>query len=133
MRSRLAAMARNTLATVRLTLRLDLGGRRMLGHGKVRLLEGIAAEGSIAAAGRAMGMSYRRAWRLVETLNADFGAPLVTARPGGRRGGGAALTPLGTEVVARYRAIEARAAAAAADDLKTLAESLRIVSIECAQ
>lgn len=133
MRSRLAAMARNTLATVRLTLRLDLGGRRMLGHGKVRLLEGIAAEGSIAAAGRTMGMSYRRAWRLVETLNADFGAPLVTARPGGRRGGGAALTPLGTEVVARYRAIEARAAAAAADDLKTLAESLRIVSIECAQ
>ncbi len=121
----LGRMTGLTPDTVRLILRLDLGGRRMLGHGKVQLLEGIAAAGSIAAAGRAMGMSYRRAWRLVESLNADFGAALVVARPGGRRGGGAALTPLGAEVVARYRAIEARATAAAAGDLQALGRSLR--------
>ena len=114
----------NHADTVRLTLRLDLGGRRMLGHGKVRLLEGIAQAGSIAAAGRAMGMSYRRAWRLVDSLNADLGAPVVVARPGGRRGGGAALTPLGAEVVARYRAIEARATAAAEGDVRALIKAL---------
>ena len=71
-----------------------------------------------------MGMSYRRAWRLVESLNADLGAPVVVARPGGRRGGGAALTPLGAEVVARYRAIEARATAAAECDVRALIKAL---------
>ncbi len=109
---------------VRLTLRLDLGAGRRLGHGKVRLLEAIAAQGSIAAAGRTMNMSYRRAWRLVESLNADLGAPVVAARPGGRRGGGAALTPLGAEVVARYRSIEAHARAAAESDLRALVAAL---------
>jgi molybdate transport system regulatory protein len=70
------------------------------------LLEGIGAYGSIAAAGRAMGMSYRRAWLLVAELNGLFREPLVEAQLGGRRGGGAALTRLGSEIVQHYRALE---------------------------
>lgn len=92
--------------TLRLTLRLDVGGRATLGPGKVRLLELIGEHGSISAAGRAMGMSYRRAWALVESLNASFHAPLVATRPGGQHGGGADLLPLGAEVAQLYRALE---------------------------
>jgi len=80
---------------LRLTLRLDVGGRATLGPGKARLLELIGETGSISAAGRAMGMSYRRAWTLVDSLNASFAAPLVAARPGGAGGGGAGQLPLG--------------------------------------
>ena len=69
---------------LRLTLRLDVGGRATLGPGKIRLLELIRQHGSISAAGRAMGMSYRRAWALVESLNATFTEPLVATRPAGR-------------------------------------------------
>ncbi len=91
---------------LRVTLRLDVGGRATLGPGKVRLLELIGELGSISAAGRGMGMSYRRAWALVETLNATFEAPLIAARPGGAGGGGAVLLPLGVEVVGLYRDLE---------------------------
>lgn len=103
-----------------LFLRIDLGAERLLGPGKVRLLETIDELGSISAAGRAMGMSYRRAWVLVDETNRCFHAPVVAARPGGRAGGGASLTTLGREVVAHYRAIERRAATAAAEDLEAL-------------
>lgn len=106
--------------TLRLTLRLDVGGRATLGPGKVRLLELIGDTGSISAAGRAMGMSYRRAWNLVESLNASFAAPLVAARPGGAGGGGAMLLPLGTEVVRLYRALEQGAASTGAAELERL-------------
>ena len=105
---------------LRLTLRLDVGGRATLGPGKARLLELIGETGSISAAGRAMGMSYRRAWTLVESLNASFAAPLVAARPGGAGGGGAVLLPLGAEVVRLYRALEQGAAGAGACELKRL-------------
>jgi molybdate transport repressor ModE-like protein len=74
--------------TLRLTLRLDVGGRPTLGPGKARLLELIGQTGLISAAARAMGMSYRRAWTLVDSLNASFAAPLIAARPGGAGGGG---------------------------------------------
>jgi molybdate transport system regulatory protein len=103
-----------------LFLRIDLGAERMLGPGKVRLLEMIDEAGSISAAGRAMGMSYRRAWVLVDETNRCFAAPVVEARPGGKAGGGAALTAFGREVVAHYRAIERHAATAAAHDLQAL-------------
>jgi len=103
-----------------LFLRIDLGAERMLGPGKIRLLEMIDQLGSISAAGRAMEMSYRRAWVLVDETNRCFGTPVVEARPGGRAGGGAELTAFGREVVAHYRAIERHAAAAAAADLDAL-------------
>ncbi|MDP4021931.1 LysR family transcriptional regulator [Methylobacterium sp. NEAU 140] len=106
----------------RLSLRVDLGPDHRLGPGKVRLLEGIAAHGSIAAAGRALGMSYRRAWCLVEAMNAGFGRPVVEAQVGGRAGGGARLSPFGAEVVAQYRAAEAAASAAAAPFLARLVD-----------
>ncbi len=103
-----------------LFVRIDLGAGRMLGPGKVRLLELIDEVGSISGAGRALGMSYRRAWLLVDATNRCFRAPVVAARPGGKAGGGAALTTFGREVVAHFRAIERRAAAAAAADLEAL-------------
>ena len=79
----------------------------------MRLLEEIAGHGSISAAGRALGMSYRRAWLLVEAMNAGFGRAVVEAQVGGRAGGGARLSPFGAEVVAQYRSAEAAASAAA--------------------
>ena len=104
----------------RMSIRIDLDPSGRLGPGKVQLLERIAECGSIAAAGRAMDMSYRRAWRLVADLNGCFGEPLVKAQMGGRDGGGASLTGFGRELVACYRAIERDAAAAAAQHLVAL-------------
>lgn len=103
-----------------LSLRIDLPGGR-IGPGKIRLLEAIAREGSISAAGRALGMSYRRAWELVDALNRLLGTPAVTASTGGARGGGATLTEAGAALVADYRAIEEAAKQAAAPRLQALA------------
>lgn len=90
----------------RLSIRIDFGPGHRLGPGKVRLLEMIAEHGSISAAGRALGMSYRRAWMLVETMSTGFGRPVVVVQIGGKAGGGARLSPFGANVVAQYRAIE---------------------------
>ena len=103
-----------------ISLRIDLTDEHALGPGKVRLLELIAETGSISAAGRAMGMSYRRAWLLIDELNHMFREPLVTSRLGGKAGGGASLTPLGDDVVRRYRAIEARILSASRTNLAAL-------------
>lgn len=105
---------------VRLSIRIDLepGGR--IGPGKVALLEQIAATGSISAAGRAMRMSYRRAWLLVEALNGLFREPVVATQTGGSHGGGAVLTPFGRELVAFYRAFEREAHELAATRLVAL-------------
>ena len=99
------------MPSLSLRVNLDPGGR--IGPGKIELLEQIAAGGSISAGARRMNMSYKRAWDLVDELNRLFGRALVEARPGGRRGGGARLTPTGRAVVRRFRAIERAAAAAA--------------------
>lgn len=107
----------------RLSLRIDIQPAGRLGPGKIDLLEAIENTGSISAAGRAMGMSYRRAWLLIDSLNGMFRQPLVEAASGGAKGGGAALTPLGREVVAHYRAIEARIASAAGLHLRALEEA----------
>ncbi len=104
----------------RLRLRILFGPAAMLGPGKADLLDHIARTGSITAAGAAMGMSYKRAWGLVETLNATFAEPVVTTLRGGPGGGGARLTPTGEEVLRRYRAIEARLAATSTEDLAAL-------------
>jgi len=107
-----------------LHLRLDFGNRRSIGPGKVRLLELIGETGSISAAGRALRMSYRQAWLLVDELNAMFKAPVVHAKTGGGGGGGTALTPGGLSVVRAYRAIERRAAGSSAADMRRLARLL---------
>jgi molybdate transport system regulatory protein len=108
----------------RLTLRIDFDADRAIGPGKIRLLELIDALGSISAAGRRMGMSYRRAWLLVDSLNRSFREPLVASHAGGAHGGGAALTPQGAAVVRHYRAAEAAAHAAGAVHLEALAQAL---------
>ena len=114
--------------TTRLRLRILFGDTAMLGPGKADLLEQIGETGSIAAAGRAMSMSYKRAWCLVEEMNAAFRAPLVERTRGGAKGGGARLSETGEEVLRRYRAVELAAARAATDELSQL-EALWIVSI----
>jgi molybdate transport system regulatory protein len=89
-----------------ISVRIDLGEARRLGPGKIRLLELIMEKGSIAAAARGMGMSYRRAWLLTEEVNALFGVPLVSANAGGAKGGAAAVSLLGQEIVKSYRDVE---------------------------
>lgn len=99
-------------------LRLQIKHGKAFGPGKATLLELIAATGSISEAGKVMDMSYRTAWALVASMNADFRAPLVASSKGGARGGGAWLTPLGEQVLARYRAMEARALNAIGAELR---------------
>lgn len=101
-------------------VRVVLAPKVALGPGKADLLRAIEDGGSIAAAGRALGMSYKRAWSLIESLNRDFADPLVDTATGGRKGGGAVLTELGREVLARYDRIEAGANATAEADLAAL-------------
>lgn len=91
-----------------------------IGPGKIALLEAIDRTGSISAAARALDMTFRRAWFLVETMNSAFRDPVVKTSVGGREGGGAGLTPLGQEVVARYRRVQEDARKAAAPHLEWL-------------
>jgi molybdate transport system regulatory protein len=107
-----------------LSLRIYLDPEGRIGPGKIELLEKIGSLGSIAAAGRAMGMSYRRAWELVEETNRIFGKPVAARQIGGRHGGGATLTPLGLTLVARFRAIEAAVARAAGEDIAALQQEV---------
>jgi molybdate transport system regulatory protein len=101
-----------------LTLRV-LGKRApAIGPGKAELIDRIAETGSISAAARAMGMSYRRAWQLVAALNKDFTEPVIITAIGGTRGGGARVTPFGKRLVALFHAMEDRASAAIAADLR---------------
>ena len=105
-------------------LRLVLRQGVAFGPGKADLLDGIRDTGSIAAAGRALGMSYTRAWHLVESMNREFRAPLVARSKGGAARGGASLTVLGAEVLTRYRRIEAAAQRAIARELAALRRRL---------
>jgi molybdate transport system regulatory protein len=109
----------------RIGIRIEIGAAVRLGPGKVRLLELIAELGSISAAGRAMEMSYRRAWLLIDTLNKAFREPVVATQPGGRADRRAAITPFGREVIRRYRTIEAAARDAIEEELKALEADLR--------
>jgi molybdate transport system regulatory protein len=103
-----------------LTIRIDFGAAGFLGPGKIALMELISRHGSISAAGREMGMSYRRAWLLVDEINRIFREPLVETQMGGSGGGGARLSALGRDVVDRYRAIQGAATTASAADLRAL-------------
>jgi molybdate transport system regulatory protein len=111
--------------TLRPKIRILIGAVVAIGPGKADLLDAIGRTGSISAAGREMGMSYRRAWLLVDSLNAAFAKPLVETATGGNRGGGAQLSGYGTEVLRRYRAMEATAEEAVAAELKQFARLLR--------
>ena len=109
---------RGFMASLSLRIRLDCG--RRIGPGKINLLEEIERCGSISGAGRGLAMSYRRAWDLVEEMNAMFAEPLVARQIGGRKGGGASLTPAGLALVAHYRAIERAATDSARERLDLL-------------
>lgn len=106
--------------STRLTIRMDFAPDRRLGPGKVALLEAIDGAGSISGAGRALSMSYRRAWLLVDELNTTFSGPLVAAHPGGVKGGGASLTAAGKRVVELYREAEKKMRAAAEREIKSI-------------
>jgi molybdate transport system regulatory protein len=101
----------------RLRLRLYFANGLMFGPGKAELLEGIDTHGSISAAGRVMGMSYKRAWSLVEEMNAAFHTPLVASTRGGAQGGGAHLTETGHKVLAHYRNLMAQTESHGAADI----------------
>jgi molybdate transport system regulatory protein len=98
-----------TKARIELHLRVVKGRRRAVGPGKIALLEAISDTGSISAAARKLGMSYRRAWVLVDDLNRHLSRAVVEAAPGGRHGGGTTLSPTGRKLVLLYRDIERRA------------------------
>ncbi|WP_018861875.1 MULTISPECIES: winged helix-turn-helix domain-containing protein [unclassified Thioalkalivibrio] len=105
-------------------LRVLLGEVTAMGPGKAMLLEAIREKGSISAAARSVGMSYRRAWDLVETMNQSFREPMVETAKGGSGGGGAQVTEFGERVLARYREMEARATAAIREELDDFSEFL---------
>jgi molybdate transport system regulatory protein len=113
-----------------LRIRILFGDEAMLGPGKADLLERIRDTGSIAAAGRSMAMSYKRAWMLVEEMNAAFRDPLVDSTRGGAKGGGARLTEAGAEVLGNYRKLEEIMAEAGAARIGVLQSMLRDIPEE---
>ena len=110
--------------TVGARLRVVLGPGVAVGPGQAAMLEEIRDTGSIAAAGRRMNMSYKQAWYLVKSINNCFGKPLVVMHKGGRSGGSAVLTPLGEEVLMRYRRMEKLTAKAIDGEIKALKTAL---------
>ena len=114
------------MARLKLKLQLYCGDEIAMGPGKADLLEAIVREGSISAAGRALGMSYRRAWLLVDTMNRCFEKPLVETHPGGGKQAGARLTAEGHAALAAYRALSAQAELGAAGaDFDALEKAIR--------
>ena len=105
----------------KLVVRIKLPDDSIMGPGKADLLEHIAQSGSISAAARAMRMSYRQAWTLIDTLNAAFGRPVIDTSQGGRAGGGAQLTSLGKELLARYRKLQGKIEKSTRNDLAAMA------------
>lgn len=117
-------MSKSASPVPALSIRIDLDPEGRIGPGKIQLLENIAATGSISAAGRAMEMSYKRAWDLVDELNRICGQAAVERQTGGKNGGGAMLTPFGESLVSRYRAIEKAASVAARQQLLALKKDI---------
>ena len=109
-------------ATIR--IRIGVGENIAIGQGKADLLESIGRTGSISAAARELGMSYRKAWMLVDEMNQCFRSPVVLAAKGGLRGGGAQVTPLGQEALGRFREIQAKASSAIERDVRNFRRQL---------
>ena len=99
-------------------IRLLLGNTFSLGPGKIELINAIGAAGSISGAAKMVGMSYRRAWNLVDSINQDFSTPVIITSSGGKGGGGAVVSDIGLEIIKRYQWIEAKALASVNDDLE---------------
>lgn len=117
-------MARDNRLDIR--IRIYCGEEIAMGPGKADLLEAIREHGSISAGGRALGMSYRRAWLLVDAMNRCWNEPLVATSPGSAHGGGARVTPFGEEVLSRYRAQQGRLSEAAQGaEMKALIAAMR--------
>ncbi|MEO6388370.1 MAG: LysR family transcriptional regulator [Croceibacterium sp.] len=93
------------MARLKLKLQLYCGDEIAMGPGKADLLDAIARAGSISAAARELGMSYRRAWLLVDTMNRCFAVPLVDTQPGGGKSAGARLSVAGEAALSAYRAL----------------------------
>lgn len=108
-----------------LTLRILGAGDPAMGPGKAELILRIEATGSISAAAREMGMSYRRAWQLVEAINASFKEPVVVTAIGGKRGGGASVTDFGRQLVAQFHAMEEKASSVITEDITQFSQQLR--------
>jgi len=105
-------------------IRIDFDGERYIGHGRIQLLELIGQHGSIAQAAKAMGMSYKRAWYLMDEFNSMFADPLIERQHGGRGGGAAKLTPFGSDVIRHYRDMEAKALTVFAKPLASIEKHL---------
>lgn len=108
----------------KLIFRLQFDPEGRIGRGKIELLAHIKETGSISAGGRAMDMSYRRAWLLVDEMNRLFREPVVESQRGGKQGGGAVLTPFGKALIAHYQAMEEKARAALADEIGWIVANL---------
>jgi molybdate transport system regulatory protein len=113
------------MAGTHLSIRIDLASGNRIGPGKIALLEAIRSTGSISAAARSIGMSYRRAWLLVKEINQTLREPAVRAETGGARGGGAVVTPVGKRMVNLYRAIEVQARTAAGGEFRAMGKLVR--------
>ncbi|MBO0757247.1 MAG: winged helix-turn-helix domain-containing protein [Bradyrhizobiaceae bacterium] len=113
------------MTDTRLSMRLDLTSGDRIGPGKIALLEAIRSTGSISAAARQLGMSYRRAWLLVEEVNAALRKPAVASTAGGRQGGGAVVTPVGEQVIELYRSIEGIARSSTREEFRAVSKLAR--------
>jgi molybdate transport system regulatory protein len=110
----------------RLSIRIDFEpSGSALGPGMAQLLERVAELGSIRRAAASMGMSYRKAWLLIQEVQKTFDGQVVKAEAGGVSGGGTVLTELGNSLLIIYRRVENRAAAAAEGELKLLSQMVR--------
>lgn len=114
------SMTSTALSSIRIRPRIYIGKDIALGPGKIDLLEKVGEMRSISAAARALGIPYKRAWLLVDSLNQGFARPVVDTATGGKGGGGARLTPLGEALVERYTALEQRINAASESELQAL-------------
>jgi molybdate transport system regulatory protein len=111
--------------TLRFRIRINKSEDIAVGPGKIALLEAIIDTGSITAAAKRLGMSYRRAWLLVDAMNRSFNAPVVETAKGGRAGGSTLVTDFGNEVIRRYRTIETIAATSARAEIAALLKLLQ--------
>lgn len=113
------------MKTARLSLRIDLPNGTRFGPGKAALLTALRESGSIKAAATQLGMSYPRALKLIEQMNASFSAPLVETQHGGAEGGGTQVTDLGLEILDLYSAICDVSEAASTDQFRSLLKHIR--------